>query len=378
MNKSVCFVLFVGAALSSQSASLWYTDFSELSYHATKHTKSAAATPGIAELSTNATYQGTWYRKTDNAWGTLFSMTNGVNNAGKSLACPQDCVGAAGLRTGYHGQNENYQNFTEINTGLGLDITNLVYTLSFRARVQHRLDASTNLFGTGAVTASWGWWNSSVASNNFKWFSSGATFSNLVSDAWVTNAISFVGPRVTLDAANAPLIVRFTQKGPQNTQDFETWVDWINIDGQDRYVDWATGKGLSSMDKTADEDLDGIDNFTEWATGGDPKNPADRGLIGDSFIWDNNGTNILTYLTPRQTNYWSNGIDYYFEGTDNLMFGSWTNIYPWEWKPADEGGFNPGFNAVSNYFTVSTSNDTQFIRLRAGHRGYHPGIGVGL
>ena len=105
--------------------------------------------------------------------------------------------------------------------------------------------------------------------------------------------------------------------------------------------------------------MDGIDNFTEWAVGGDPNDPADTGLAGSGFVWDNNGTNVFSFITPRQTNYWWNGIDYYFEESDDLVVGSWTNIYPWEWHPVAEGGFNPGFDAVTNHFSGAVmSNDT--------------------
>lgn len=370
MKKFVYLALFGAFAVSAQSASLWYQDFSnsnDVPLDATGRLF-PPATPGTDQLATNSVYEGTWYRRANEAWATMFANTTAEKN-GKSFACPQDAVGGVALRPGYHGHTDTWTTYVDINPGLKLDTTNLIYTLSFSAKVQHRLDASTNLFGTGSVQASWGWWDSTAPSNNFKWFASGQNFSNLTSTAWVTNSIQFVGARVNAAAASSPLVVRFTKKGPQNTTDFETWIDWVNIDGEDRYADWAASEGLTGV-RTDDKDGDDIDDFTEWATGGNPNDSNDTGLAGACFMVDESGTNRFAYVTPRQTNYWSNGIDYWLEGTDSLTIPAWTNM-GWNAGVADSG-FNAEYDAVTNYVGNIESNDTQFIRLRVGHRGYNP------
>lgn len=169
------------------------------------------------------------------------------------------------------------------------------------------------------------------------------------------------------------------QNRSQNTLDFESWLDWIEITGVDPYAEWANSEGLASLDRTADEDLDTVDNFTEWAVGGDPNNPNDKGLPGSGFIWDNDGTNVFSFIIPRQTNWYPNGVNYNFEGNDNLIAASsWTNVYPWDWNPVDSGGYNAEFDAVTNYFSGTNSlvnvdsNETYFIRLRVDHRSYNP------
>jgi hypothetical protein len=378
MNKAKYIALFTAgvliSAISAQGAvNLWYDDFSgrvDLDGNG-DHKFFPPATPGVGQLSTNIAHEGTWYRrnKSDHVWNSMFSEAGASNGPGTvSLEPPADSVGGAALRTGYHGQSELWDHYTEINTGINLDTTNLIYTMTFRAKVQATWKA-TNSVGTGSVNAGWGWWDSTAPSNNFKWFASGSGFSNLTSEAWVTNSVSFVGARVAEQAGNSPLIVRFTQKGPQNTWQYETWVDWISIDGTDLYADWASSEGLTGV-RTDDKDGDNVDDFTEWATGGDPNDDTDTGLVGANFIVDVNGTNRLAYVTPRQTNYFETGANYWLEGTDSLTLPAWTNA-GWTAGTAS-GGFNAGYDAVTNHVGGVESNATQFIRLRVGHRGYNP------
>ena len=211
-------------------------------------------------------------------------------------------------------------------------------------------------------------------STNFQWSGTGASFTNLTA-SWQEFSIKVNGARISTNAYGKPMLIELKRNAP-NTPDYNSFVDWIKIEAYNPWADYVDDEGLGTYDRTAHSDTDGVDNFTEWAFGGDPLDSGDRGLSSTIGIVDMgaDGTNEVIVITPRQTNYWENGVDYVFDENEDLSFSAaWTNVWPWEWKPVDEGGYNAEFDAVTNIFSGAVlSNDTYFIRIRADHRDYNP------
>jgi hypothetical protein len=362
---------------------LWYDDFSTRYNIGGSDKYFPPASPGLGEISTNNVVYpwNTWYRRSNEQYSTMFSTNGATAGNGNDLSPPSGSLSGTGMRAGYW-YHDQFSNFSEINTGVILS-NDINYTISFRASLKHRIDPATNLVGSGSVQMSLGFWDTTVASNNWNWFNAGKNFTNLTSDAWVTNAVTLYGGRMNLKAAGHPLVLRVTKKSPKNDTDFESWLDWIKIEGVDPWAEYAADEGISS-DRTADDDEDGVDNFTEWAVGGDPGDPNDTGLKGSALVQEivntNNVTNVVfTFIIPRQDEWYPNGINYNFEGNEDLAMGTaWTNVYPWEWQPVEQGGYSPEFDAVTNFFSGTNSpanvesNENYFIRLRVDHRSYNP------
>jgi len=341
-------------AISAQSSTLYYEDFSVLA-HSEADGKVVPLNGALPEVIANP---GVWYK---DAFGSFFALTNAT--AADSRA-PVDCSDGAGLRVGYWNHNTNYTRTVTIDTGVAYDM-NTNYTISIRAKISPNDGATPDGSVQGQIQISSGYWNVT----NMVWVK-GSDFANLTATAWQTNSVTSNGARISTNAYGNSIILRLTRKAANPTNYF-SWVDWVQIEGVNPYTEWAAGEGLSSMDRTADEDLDGLDNFTEWANGGNPNDPGDTGLSGPGFIMDVDGTNRLAFVTPRQADYWPNGVDYYLEMNDDLVVGSWTNADSWV-LGTSEGGFNADFDAVTNLAGNVESNDMQFLRLRVTHPDYNP------
>ncbi len=342
-------------AFSAQAASLYSEDFYNLA-HSEADGKVVPATE--EDMAVIAATPGTWYK---NAFGSFFAHSNADNAASRA---PDDCEDGAGLRVGYWNHNTNYVRTATINTGVLYDM-NTNYTISIRAKIFPKDGSVPNGTEQGQIQLSTGYWTGT----NMVWVK-GANFPELSATAWTTNSVVSNGARISTNAYGRPIIIRLTRKAA-NSANYFSWVDWVRIDGIDPYVDWATSEGLSSMERTADEDGDGVDNFTEWANGGNPADPGDTGLSTPGFIVDVSGTNRFAFVTPRQVDYWPNGVDYYLESSDSLNSGNWANADSWV-SGIDKEGFNADFDAVTNLVGNVESNDIRFLRLRVSHPDYNP------
>ncbi|MCK4563264.1 MAG: hypothetical protein KAU94_01160 [Verrucomicrobia bacterium] len=357
MKKSNHIGLFTAAfvllAVSVQSATLFYDDFASWLVG----DADGKVVPANGTLSDVTANPGVWYK---NDWGSFFALTTATGIANQA---PQDSTAGAALRVGYNFHNTNYTRTVTIDTGVTYDM-NTNYTFSLRAKVYSNDGSVPDGSEHGQIQISSGYWNVT----NMVWVK-GGDFVNLAATAWQTNSVVSNGARISPNAYGKSIILRLTRKA-NNSTNFFTWVDWVQIDGVNPYVDWATGEGLSSMDRTADEDGDGVDNFTEWSNGGNPNDPGDTGIAGPGFIVD--GTNRFAFVTPRQADYWPNGVDYYLEmNNEGLINGSWINADSWS-TGVNAKGFNADFDAVTNLVGNVESNDMQFLRLRFTHPDYNP------
>ena len=378
MKKSKHIGLFTAAfvllAVSAHSAQLFYDDFSTYLNPTTGLVDMWADSDGkLALLRTweptpyfNPVLQnpGSWYQQGD-GWGVLLATTNAV----RGFQPPPDSISGTGLRVGVW---QGWGREGQINTGLNYDV-NTNYTFTFR----------TKLYGNGSETIPAGSATGMVAfasgfvdlsTEDIVWLKS-ESFINLTATGWQEFSLTLNGGRINTNAYGKPIIIEFAHPWPtDNSTNYFSWVDWVQIDGENPWADYVASEGLSSADRTADDDGDKIDNFTEWATGGNPKDPSDTGLSGSAYIWDDAGTNKFVHVSPQQafSDRWPNGIDYYFESKDDLMVGSWTNVGSWT-QGTDADAFGAGFDAVTNVLdTVVESNDMQFVRMRVDHRDYNP------
>lgn len=361
MQKGRVFCLLgagvVLAAVPAQSATLFRDDFAAWLVGDADGKVLPATQKTLSVIA--ASPAGTWYKDDT---GSFFATTNTPLLADQP---PADSTGGAAMRVGYFNHNTNYTRVVTIKTGVNYD-ANTNYTIRFSAKLKSSTGAVPTGAETGQIQLNTGFWNTNTAT--MSWVKS-VNITDLSATSWATNEVVSNGARLSKQSHGQPIIIRFTRNATNSTN-FFSWVDFVEIEGIDPYAEWANGFGLSGV-RTNDFDGDLIDDFTEFATGGDPTNPNDTGLSGKSFIANEGGTNRFAYITPRQADYWPNGVDYYLEASDSLLFGAWTNAGSWVAGTAD-GGFNAEFDAITNYVGNVESNATQFLRLRATHPTYNP------
>ena len=117
-------VAFVLVAISVQSATLFYDDFSSWLV-GNSDGKVAPANGTLSDVTANP---GVWYK---NGWGSFFALTTATGIANQA---PQDSTAGAALRVGYNFHNTNYTRTVTIDTGVLYDM-NTNYTVSLRAKV---------------------------------------------------------------------------------------------------------------------------------------------------------------------------------------------------------------------------------------------------
>ena len=297
-------------------------------------------------------------------------MIFGTTNATEvKVQCPPDSTGGVGAKIGYVNHSPEYAELLTVNTGIKYDIhTN--YTFKIRAMVKNQNGVTTNdAIATGQISLISGYYD--TASGNFVSVKS-ENVTSLTATGWTEIDFSSNGARIGTSVLGNDMIIRLSRVGTTNTADYLSWVDYIQVDASDPWVDWAAEYGITNATRTGDADGDGIDNFTEFATGGDPTNAALTGLVGPSFIFDaGGGTNRFAYVTPRRADYWAVGVDYYLERNTDLILGSWVGAGTWI-DGVGAGGFNADFDAVTNFLGNVADNDTQFLRLRVSHPSYNP------
>ena len=347
------------AAASAQSVALFYDDFS--SYLVGDPDGKVVPATGLDNALSNT---NVWYI---NQSGVFFAST-GATVAANGGVPPSDSSNGAALRVGFWSQ-PNYGRSAGINTGLAYD-ANSNYTFSCAAKVLE-MNGNTNEDATafGQINILFGYYDTNNAFVSFN----NSSITNVGATEWTTNSVTLYGGRVREAARGEPIILRVSRANFVNSTNYITWVDWVRLEASSPYGDWRDGFSLSGSNSvmTADWDEDGVDNMTEWATGGDPTNSANTGLFGAAFMVDASGTNRFAYVTPRQVDYWANGVDYYLERNTDLVSGTWTNAGSWIAGVA-AGGFNADFDAVTNYVGGVETNNTEFVRLRVSHPGYNP------
>lgn len=297
-------------------------------------------------------------------WGSYFGATNATDLNAQS---PADSTNGVALKVGYWSQPA-YTRVVTINTGIKYNI-NSNYTFKTRAKLKHEAgDTSGDAAAVGQINFISGYYNP-VSSNFVSVKSENVT--NLTATGWMDIEFSSNGARVGTNALGKAIILRMARQNFVNSSNYVSWVDYIQIDASSPVDDWLASQGLTNASWTADADGDGIDNFTEFATGGDPNDPGSTGYSGPSYITEVNGTNRLAYVTPRQVDYWANGVDYYLERNTDLVNGTWVGAGTWVVGTGIQA-YSPEFDARTNYLGNIGVNDQQFLRLRVTHPSYNP------
>jgi len=311
-------------------------------------------------------WDGTAAKYYRNGNGSIFGATNGF--AFGNLDAPADSIGGVGAKVGYGTHGSNSYEVLTINTGIKFDV-NTNHTVKVRAKIKNKNnDTSADATAVGQISLIMGYYHAAT-SNFFPPVVEAST--SLTATNWTDLSVTMNGGRLSTNALGSDLVVRLSRGNFTNTTDYLTWVDYIQIDASNPVAEWLASHGLMNASWTADADGDGIDNFTEYATGGDPNDSGSVGFIGPSFITDVNGTNRFAYITPRQADYWVNGVDYSLQRTTDLVSGTWVGAGTWI-KGVDEQGFSAEFDAVTNFLGNIETNDTQFLRLRVSHPSYNP------
>ncbi|MEN8253829.1 MAG: hypothetical protein ABFR33_00010 [Verrucomicrobiota bacterium] len=326
-----------------------------------------------------------WYR--GSAWVSMLSATNATGGNGFINQCPADSSAGTALKVGVWqnwGSREAFVNIDSV-----YDV-NTNFTVSFRAMLKNETTNEWTVAdntATGSVNLAVGYMDPTTS--NF--VSVAGAGPELSATNWVEVTASANGGALTGSDTNAigqSVILRFQRNfgSGNNSSNYQSWVDWVQVDASNPWAEYVDSAGLSSYDRTAHDDADGLDNFTEWAIGGDPKDPNDTGYAGHVFVMDMgaDGTNEFVYVTPRITT--AAGIQYSLDRTEDLVGGSWerqvtwdaneAGDYLWNWQPSESEGFGPGYNAVTNIFRMADTNgvvsDTAFIRMNIGHPDYNP------
>ncbi len=175
-------------------------------------------------------------------------------------------------------------------------------------------------------------------------------------------AVSYL---TTAAEAGHKLAIVFREWGNSNQRD--PYIDNIRvtttlIDPEAMYQRWASDNGLTSLNHayTADPDGDELNNLGEYGIGGDPTDGANRGIRSTGGISDDNGTNWLSYVHPRRSDFWLGGLDYHLETRTNLVDGA-------DWADGNYSLFGIGetgdaLDYVTNRFPP-LGTPAQFVRL---------------
>ena len=363
---SLCGFQIVGAEPPSlPEGTVFYDDFGNYTDADGKvgHTR---VNPWSWDPVVNNVWDGTASKYYRNNWGCIFGTTNATDVKAQS---PSDSTGGVGAKIGYVNHNPSYSEVLSVNTGIKYDI-NTNYTFKARAMVKNQYGVTTNdAIASGQINLISGYYN--PVSSNFVSVKN-EQVTNLTATGWTDIEFSSNGARIGTNAHGNNIILRLSRVSTTNTFDYLSWVDYIQVDASSPVDDWLASQGLTNASWTADADGDGIDNFTEFATGGDPNDPGSTGFSGPSFIVDvGGGTNRFAYVTPRQVDYWANGVDYYLERTTDLVHSNWVNAGTWVVGTGIQG-YSPEFDARTNYLGNLDVNDQQFLRLRVTHSSYNP------
>lgn len=133
------------------------------------------------------------------------------------------------------------------------------------------------------------------------------------------------------------------------TVDFDTWIASYGVSGS------------PDADADYDKDGDGLVNLAEFGLGGDPTNSNDIGYVPVSGTMASAGTNYFEYVHVRRTSP-GNGLTYYLEQNDDLVFGTWVNSGDYVITGIDPMGSDSNFESVTNRFSTE-GKSKEFIRL---------------
>jgi len=130
----------------------------------------------------------------------------------------------------------------------------------------------------------------------------------------------------------------------------------------EQYEAWALGEGLTTNNNAyaADPDGDGLDNLSEYGLGGQPTNAANQGLVPVYGTMEVGGTNWMTYVYARRSDYSFRGLGYGLETATDLALASWTNAN-YEVLGTEETGGD--FDYVTNRMPTAVESE-KFLRLR--------------
>lgn len=134
----------------------------------------------------------------------------------------------------------------------------------------------------------------------------------------------------------------------QPTDDYDGWADFYGLNGSDRDLD-------------ADLEPDGMDNLTEYALGGNPSTDDAATILPTGEMVTDSGTNWLSYVYTRRTDYVERGLSYTVESTPTLTPAAWTNGTPVVYVGKGPAGSN--FESVTNRVNTA-DNDQLFLRLQ--------------
>ncbi len=127
------------------------------------------------------------------------------------------------------------------------------------------------------------------------------------------------------------------------------------------YQDWGESEGLTGANDDYAQNPDGdlLDNLAEYALGGQPTNSANQGIASTYGTMEEGGTNWVTYVYARRSDYAVRGLDYYLETTSDLVYAGWTNDN-YEVVGIDITGGN--FDYVTNRVPTIGESE-QFLRV---------------
>lgn len=243
-----------------------------------------------------------------------------------------------------------YTNTVSIGNGVAWD------SIAFRARQLNGNPgtpgvASTNWLGTGTLASIQGK-NLGILTNT-----ASVVITTNASDDWVVGVIDISSVGAT-DMNN----LRLDFVGGSAALNIE--VDYIRVYKQERltgYEYWAEQSGLTlaNDDPSDDPDDDGANNLYEFAFGGDPINDAVVGALPVGYRAQSGGSNVLEYVYFRNSSPYS-GLTYSLEGTENLVYGPWTNDV--DYVEVGTGTYAAGLDAVTNHVTIDAS--AKFIRTK--------------
>ncbi|HEY5621812.1 MAG TPA: hypothetical protein VIR77_04345, partial [Pontiella sp.] len=97
--------------------------------------------------------------------------------------------------------------------------------------------------------------------------------------------------------------------------------------------------------------------------GGDPRDGGDAGYAPSCGVIDvGGGTKRFFYIYPRRTDWQELDLDYDLGASTNLVTGPWVGWAHWISGVGAEG-YGPGFDSVTNYFSLDNGLNQRFIRM---------------
>lgn len=122
---------------------------------------------------------------------------------------------------------------------------------------------------------------------------------------------------------------------------------------------WASDYPTLTGGQLGDDDNDGLINLYEYGLGGDPTNAASIGHVPSYGTLASGGTNYFEYVHARRTTP-GNGLAYYLEQNNDLVFGTWTNSG--DYVEVGIGTLDSDFESVTNWIPT-TGKSKEFVRL---------------